>query len=44
MDITAYRDFLIKNILAWQTRGQFTAEELHRMPTRVLETIHDNID
>jgi len=44
MDNTEYRGFLIQNILEWQTRGQFTAEELHCKPTKVLEVIHDSID
>lgn len=39
-----YKEMLIDNILAWQTRGQFTREELARKTTRVLEIIHDNVD
>lgn len=39
-----YRKFLIDCILEWQTRGQFTREELEKKPTRVLEKISDNVD
>lgn len=39
-----YKEMLINNILEWQTRNQFTREELETKTTRVLEIIHDNVD
>ena len=39
-----YKKMLIDNILEWQTRNQFTREELEKKPIRVLEIIHDNVD
>lgn len=39
-----YKDFLINNILEWQTRGQWTREALEKKTVRVLEIIHDNVD
>ena len=39
-----YKEMLISNILEWQTRNQFTKEELQKKPIRVLEVIHDNVD
>ena len=44
MTITEYRQMLIDCILEWQTRNQFTEEELKKKSTRVLEIIHDNVD
>ena len=44
MDLREYREMLIKNILEFQTRGQFTEEQLKKKPIRVLEIIHDNVD
>lgn len=44
MSNTDYRKMLIDNILNWQTRNQFTRQELEKKPIRVLEIIHDNID
>lgn len=38
-----YKNFLITNILEWQTNNQFTKEELSKMTIRTLERIHDNI-
>ena len=43
MSNTEYRNFLIANILEWQTNNQFTKEELNKMTIRTLERIHDNI-
>lgn len=39
-----YKQMLIKNILEWQTKGQFTRGELEKKPIRSLEIIHDNVD
>lgn len=39
-----YREMLIKNILEFQTRGQFTEEQLKKKSIRALENIHDNVD
>ena len=39
-----YRQMLINDILVFQTRGQFTREQLEKKPTRTLEIIYDNID
>lgn len=44
MNNADYRKMLIDNILEWQTRAQFTREELEKKATRILETIHDNVD
>lgn len=44
MTNTEYKEMLISNILEWQTRNQFTKEELQKKPIRVLEVIHDNVD
>ena len=38
-----YRKMLIDGILEWQTKNQFTKEELENKPIRVLERIYDNI-
>lgn len=39
-----YKQDLIKNILQWQTRNQFTKDDLEKKSIRVLEIIHDNIN
>lgn len=39
-----YKEVLIDNILEWQTRNQFTKEELQKKSIRTLEIIHDNVD
>lgn len=44
MTITEYKHMLISDILEWQTRNQFTEDELKKKSTRVLEIIHDNVD
>ncbi len=44
MTMSEYRALLIKNILEWQTRNQFTEDQLKKKSTRTLEIIHDNID
>jgi len=38
-----YRTFLINGIIEWQTKMQFSKEELEKKPIRVLERIYDNI-
>ena len=38
-----YKKMLINNILEWQTKNQFTKEELQKKTVRTLEIIHDNI-
>ena len=43
MSNAEYKEFLITNILEWQTNNQFTKEELNKMTIRTLERIHDNI-
>ena len=43
MDNVGYREMLINNILEWQTRNQFTKEELQSKTIRALEVIHDNV-
>ena len=43
MTNTEYKKMLIDNILEWQTKGQFSREELEQKPIRVLERIHDNV-
>lgn len=44
MNNTEYRKMLIDNIMEWQTKNQFTREELQKKPIRTLEIIHDNVD
>lgn len=39
-----YREMLISGILDYQTKGQFTEEELRKKPIRTLEIIYDNVD
>ena len=39
-----YKQFLIKNILQWQTRNQFSKEDLETKSIRALERIHDYVD
>lgn len=39
-----YREMLIEGILAYQTKGQFTKEELEKKPIRNLEIIYDNVE
>lgn len=39
-----YKNMMIENILNWQTRKQFTREELGKKTIRALEIIHDNVD
>lgn len=39
-----YREMLINGILEYQTKGQFTKEELERKPIRTLEIIYDNVE
>lgn len=44
MDWKEYKEFLIESILKWQTKNQFTKEELQKLTIRTLERIHDAID
>jgi hypothetical protein len=44
MNNIEYKEMLINNILEWQTKNQFTKEELQKQTVRVLEIIHDNVD
>lgn len=39
-----YREMLINDILEWQTRNQYTREELQKKSIRVLERIYDIIN
>lgn len=39
-----YREMLINGILEFQTRNQFTREELEKKPIRTLERIYDNVE
>ena len=44
MTTTKYREMLINGILDYQTKGQFTLEELKQKPIRTLEIIYDNVE
>lgn len=44
MTATEYKDFLIDGIMEYQTKGQFTREELEKKSIRALEIIYDNVD
>ena len=44
MSAKEYKEFLIENILDFQTKNQFTKEELEKKTIRVLERIHDTIE
>ena len=44
MDWKKYKEFLIENILDFQTKKQFSREELEKKTIRILERIHDTID
>lgn len=39
-----YRKMLIEGILDYQTKGQFTEEELKQKSIRTLEIIYDNVE
>ena len=39
-----YRERLITGILHFQTKEQFTEEELRKKPTRTLEIIYVNVE
>ena len=39
-----YKEMLINDILEWQTRNQFTREELEKKTIRALERIYDNVN
>lgn len=42
--MSEYKKMLIENILQWQTRNQFTREELEKKSIQSLEIIHDNVN
>lgn len=44
MNNKTYREMLINGILEYQTRGQFTREELEKDSIRTLEIIYDNVE
>lgn len=44
MTAKGYREMLIDGILDYQTKGQFTREELEKKPIRTLERIYDNVE
>ena len=44
MTAKEYREMLINGILDYQTKGQFTREELEKKPIRTLERIYDNVE
>lgn len=44
MDDRQYKEVLIQNILEWQTKGQFSKENLEKKSIRALERIHDYIN
>lgn len=39
-----YKEMLINDILEWQTRNQYTREELQKKSIRALERIYDVIN
>lgn len=44
MDHRKYKKMLIKGILEFQTKNQFSAEDLKSKSIRVLEIIYDNVE
>lgn len=38
-----YKEMLISHILEWQTKEQFTKEQLEKKSIRMLEIIYDNV-
>ena len=44
MTTAEYKQMLINDILEWQTRNQYTREQLQKKSIRALEKIYDNID
>lgn len=44
MTAKGYREMLIDGILEYQTKGQFTREELEKKPIRTLERIYANVE
>lgn len=44
MNWKEYKEFLIESILDFQTRNQYTREELEKKTIRVLEIIHDHVN
>ena len=43
-DNKEYREMLIDGIVEYQTKDQFTREELEKKPIRTLEIIYDNVE
>lgn len=39
-----YKEILVEGILSFQTRNQFTREELEKKTISTLERIHDYVD
>ena len=39
-----YKEILVEGILSFQTRNQFTREELEKKTISALERIHDYVD
>ena len=44
MTNSEYKKMLIDGILEYQTKEQFTREELEKMTLRTLERIYDNVE
>ena len=44
MTAIEYKEFLIDNILEFQTKNQWTRDELAKKSIRVLEIIHDYVE
>lgn len=44
MNAKEYKEFLIESILDFQTKNQFTKEDLEKKTIRTLERIHDTIE
>ena len=44
MTTAEYKQFLIDGIMEFQTRNQFTREELQKKRIDVLERIYDNVN
>ena len=44
MNILEYKEMLIEGILEFQTRNQFTREQLEKKSISALERIYDNVN
>ena len=44
MDNKEYKEMLISGILEFQTKSQFSREDLKKKSIRTLEKIYDNVD